>query len=323
MARPNTGNEKIDWYQALIGSLADAMEEALTDGRAWQKCWKSLWESGLPHNGKSGHQYHGINVWHLALQGYTDPRWYTYKQAASLGAQVRKGEKHTKILFWRFIRVYEDANGKEVKNPSRKRIKKDNLTFVEKFPVKSYYRVFNAEQIDGLPEMEVEDVDPGAKYLQAQLLLDILGIEPKHIKGGNVACYRPSDDTIRLPAPGQFDSIEHYWATAMHEVIHWTGHKSRLDRDLKGRFGSDAYAMEELVAELGSAFLCAHLGIEGELRHPEYLAAWVKRSGEDKYALYTAAKLAQQAVDFIIDGGVAEATESENDESEAAVAKAA
>lgn len=312
MARPNTGNAKTDWYQHFTNEIVTSMEKALQDSKEWKKSWEGLWKHGLPHNGSSGRRYNGLNIWILALQGHEDPRWYTYKQAEGLGAQVRKGEKGTKVYFWNFIKVYEDLNGKEVRKPTPEQINSGAVRLVRTIPSLRIYTVFNASQIDGLPEMEIEEVDLGAKYINAQALVEILNIDLKHIKGSGVACYRPGEDSICVPAAGQFETVEHYWATVLHEVVHWTGHKSRLDRDLSGRFGSDAYAMEELVAELGSAFLCAHLGIEGELRHPEYLASWIKRLKSDNRAIFKAATLAQKAVDFIIDGGGVQAEAGED-----------
>lgn len=337
MARRTAPQEKkarTDWYVTLTNETIQAMEAAMRDGREWSKMW--IGRSGLPHNGLTGRQYHGLNVWLLILRPFSDPRWFTFDQAKqAVGYKknpawkgkadtykgiakwiwtgegddphhgVRKGEKGTKVHYWVFIRKYEDrVTGKEVRRPTQAQINSNSVRLVETFPVLKVFTVFNAEQIEGLPVLDIPDVNPGEKYLQAEALLSILDVDLNHVPGSNAPCYRPGADQVALPAPGQFDNVEHYWATALHEVVHWTGHKNRLGRDLNLRFGSDAYAFEELVAELGSAFLCTHLGIEGDLRHPEYLASWIKRLRTDKYAIFKASSLAQKAVDFILAGGV-------------------
>jgi len=273
-----------------------------------------------------------------------DPRWYTFDQAMQAvgykrnpkwkgrkdtfkgikkwlwngegpepkGLGVRKGEKGVKVFYWRFIKKYENrATGKAVRKPTPEQIASGEVKLVGTIPFLKIHTVFNANQIEGLESIDIPDVDPGEKYIQAQCLVDLMpGLNVRHIAGSDMAGYNKHSDEVLMPAPGQFDSIEHYWATVLHEMTHWTGHENRLDRDLSNRFGSDAYAFEELVAELGSVFLCAHLGIEGNLQHPQYLASWIRRMKEDKYAVFKAASLAQKAVDFILAGG---AVESEDD----------
>jgi putative DNA primase/helicase len=304
---PHNGKTRVDWYQSITDTIITELEALQANpGSGWKQPWEGMWRSGIPQNGASGRRYNGLNIWLLALRGHGDPRWYTYKQAAGLKAQVRKSEKGTKVFFWQFFKKYVDMNGNPVRKPSKADIASGAVRNVGSSPFLKVYTVFNAEQIDGLPTLDIPDVEPGMKYLEAQALLEILEVDVNHVPGTNTACYRPGSDSVILPAPGQFDSIEHYWATALHEVVHWTGNKARLDRDLNVRFGTDAYAMEELVAELGSAFLCAHLGIEGELRHPEYVAGWLTRLRSDKYAIFKAASLAQKAVDFVLEGGVSE-----------------
>lgn len=336
MARPvPTGSKaKTDWYEELTNRIISVLEELALNPKAWSKPWKGL--SGMPRNGLTGRHYNGFNVWLLALVGRGDPRWYTFNQAKEAtgykrnpdwkgrsdtyrgvkkwvwtgegedpGHGVRKGEHGTHVFYWHFVKKYEDRDtGREIRKPSQSQIVSGKAKLARTIPVIKVYTVFNATQIDGLPTLDIPDIDPGEKYAQAQALVEILSVDVRHHAGSDVAGYSPKTDDIQLPAPGQFKDIEHYWATALHEVVHWTGHGSRLDRDLSVRFGSDAYAFEELVAEIGSAFLCAHLGIEGELQHPQYIAHWLKRLREDKYAVFKASSLAQQAMDFILAGGV-------------------
>jgi antirestriction protein ArdC len=305
MARtaPEDKAERLDWYAELTNKIIEALEAAQKDPAGWRKPWQGLWKYGTPQNGATGRKYNGLNVWLLALAGHSDSRWYTYKQAEGLKAQVRKGEKGTKVFFWQFLPKYADQNGNPVYKPTKAQIASGEVKVVGRVPFLKVYTVFNADQIDGLPVIDIPVVDPGAKYLQAEALMTSLEIDINHVPGSDTACYRPGADCVVLPAPGQFDTVENYWATAMHEVVHWTGHKDRLDRDLSDRFGGDAYAFEELVAELGAAFLCAHLGIEGDLRHPQYIASWLKRLRQDKFAVFKAASLAQKAVDYVLAGG--------------------
>jgi len=281
MAR--TDKPRSDWYQDVTDRIIASLEAGPGE---WSKPWKSLGVNGMPRNGSSNRQYNGINVWLLALSGYSDARWYTFNQAKALDANVRKGEKGTKIVFWQFISE-KDENGVETG---------------KKIPLLRVFTVFNAQQIEGLPNVEkAPEVDPTVGFEKAAEIVAALGATVSH--GGDRACYIPSEDSIRLPEPGQFTNLAHYWSTTLHEIGHWTGHTSRLDRKLGNRFGSNEYAMEELVAEITSAFTCAALGIEGELSHPEYINNWLKVLRGDKYAVFGAAREAQKAAAFILNGG--------------------
>lgn len=296
MAR-NQNAPKTDWYQEVTDRIVASLEAG---PEAWVKPWKDMGRGGLPRNGKTGRKYSGVNVWLLALSGYGDSRWFTFNQAKEMGASVRKGEKGTKIVFWTFLPQKE--NGVETG---------------KKIPMLRVFTVFNAEQIEGLPTTEpVPEVNPAVGFEKAAQVVAALGATVLH--GGDVACYNTSTDAIRLPDAHQFNNLAHYWATNLHEHAHWTGHSSRLDRQLANRFGSDAYAMEELVAEITSAFTCAALGIEGEMSHPGYIAAWLKILKGDKHAVFSAARAAQKAADFILNGGAQQDTveedESENEE---------
>lgn len=272
---------KNDWYQDVTDRIVAALEAGPGE---WAKPWKSLGVNGMPRNGSSNRQYNGLNVWLLALAGYSDARWYTFNQAKNLDANVRKGEKGTKIVYWQFI-AEKDENGVETG---------------KKIPLLRVFTVFNHAQVEGLPEEQeaIPSTDPAQTHAEAMRILESLGADVRH--GGDRASYSLDEDLIRLPEVGQFISVENYIATRAHESVHWTGHGSRLNRDLKNRFGSNAYAMEELVAELGAAFLCVRMGVEGDLQHPHYLAHWIKILRGDKYAIFSAARTAQQAVDFIL-----------------------
>jgi antirestriction protein ArdC len=282
MARSTKTAPKNDWYADVTDRIIAALEAGPGE---WAKPWKSMGVNGMPRNGKSNRQYNGVNIWLLALAGYSDARWYTFNQAKELGANVRKGEKGTKIVYWQFI-AEKDENGVETG---------------KKIPLLRVFTVFNREQVEGLPADVGEaapSINPADTHAEAMTALEAVGADVRH--GGDRASYSLAEDCIRLPNVEQFHMVEHYLATRAHETIHWTGAEGRLNRDLKNRFGSDAYAMEELVAEIGAAFLCARLGVEGELQHPKYLAHWLKVLRGDKYAVFGAARAAQQAVDFIL-----------------------
>jgi len=277
-----------DLYQAVTDRIVAALEKGVAP---WVRPWSASSGEfgGLPFNGYTRRAYRGVNVWLLMIageeKGYTDPRWFTLKQANTLGARIRRGEKSTVVIFWKQHTVEDRSDGGDG---------------VEKtIPLLRSYRVFNAAQCEGIAELpkppeEAEEV----RHQKAKELVERSRAEFRH--GGDQACYVPGADVVRLPRREAFESEESYWGTALHELTHWTGHGSRLDRDLSGRFGSEAYAAEELVAEMGAAFVCATLGIEGQLRHPEYIGSWLKVLGNDKRAVFTASSLAQRAADLLL-----------------------
>lgn len=334
--------KKMSIEQEVTQAILARLKELQDDPKKWVKPWEGMFTRGLPLR-SNGKPFTGINVLLLGMAGYTDPRWYTFNQAKeALGYVknpawkgrkstfkgipkflwkgegedprfgVRKGEKGSLAVRVSRVDIYEDTSGKRVYPPKgdktgwKARLASGDVTRKASFFRTRCYKVFNAEQIDGLPPMvdpdSIEQVDPAEKYAEAEAIIAATGAKIIHVAGSDVACYRPGQDGISLPEPGQFRSVEDYMSTKFHEVVHWTGHQSRLNRDMSGTHGSPEYAFEELVAELGSAFLCAHLGIEGTLQHPEYLSAWVKRLGEDEKAILRAASLAQKATDFILDG---------------------
>lgn len=279
-----------DIYTRITNQIIEAMEAGADQ---WQMPWHFDGAGMRPVNAVSGKPYRGVNV--LALwcaadaAGYSSDKWATYKQWAESGQQVRKGEKSSTIVFWKINDAGEEteAEGDDQNGPRR--------------IVARGYNVFNAEQIEGYqaptapPCPEVQRLDHADEFFSA------LGADIQH--GGGRAFYRPATDHIQMPPFEVFRSTVAYYATLSHEVTHWTGAKTRLDRDLKGRFGDEAYAAEELVAELGAAFLCADLGLANEPRpdHAAYVASWIKVLKNDKRAIFTAAAKAQQAASFAHD----------------------
>ena len=252
--------------------------------------------AGLPINLKTGNPYNGVNVlllWATAQEkGYTSNYWLTFKQAKEMGGMVRKGEKATTGVFWGTREIEEaDASGDET---------------TRKAGFAKAFSVFNLDQIDGLT---VPDAAPAGHewdaHQAAEALIQASGA--RIIEGGARAFYRPADDEIHMPDRERFENAENFYAVNLHELTHWTGHATRCARDLKGRFGDDAYAMEELIAELGAAFLCAETGIQGRIEHhASYIKSWLKVLKSDHRAIVTAASKASQAARFLIDGQPAE-----------------
>ncbi len=271
-------------YEEVTAKIIAELEKG---SAPWVKPWKGNGIADLPFNAATGRRYNGVNVlllWGTALEkGYQHASWLTYLQAKTLGGQVRKGEHATAIVF------------------AGSTAKKDSTGEEEKYRFLRFHSIFNVEQVDGLPE-RFTGIPPPPRPLDdalsnAEEFIALLGADIRH--GGSRAAYAPTLDTILMPHREQFESDALYVATKLHEHGHWTGHKSRLDRDLTGRFGGEAYAGEELVAELTEAFLCAELAIPGQLRHPEYIASWLKVLGEDKRAIFTAAGKATEAANYM------------------------
>lgn len=266
-------------YQEITDSIIAELEKGAAP---WVKPWNA--PNSADKNIISQKAYRGINRLILAMQGlrYQVPVWGTYKQWESLGAQVRKGEKGTKIVFWSQAKT-TNPEGEE-----------------KAYAFAKAYFVFNVSQVDGMDIIPSGDVvNDNAKIEACEKR--IAETQATIIHGGDTACFIPSSDVIRMPEIGTFQSSEHYYATAFHELTHWTSAKGRCDRDLsKGRFGNAEYAFEELVAELGAAFLCSQYGIKGDLRHAGYIQSWLKALKNDNKAIFKASGLAQQAADFIL-----------------------
>lgn len=291
---------KFNAYAEVTSTVLEAMKSGSTP---WVKPWKDLPadQSGTPHNAFSGRAYRGINSvlgWLAAERyGFKSQGWLTYKQAVELGGHVRKGEKaRLQVVFFKTLDIKE-------KNKAGEDVTK-------RIPLIRLASVFNVEQCEcitlpqrKMPELRATDADAFVKDMAERIGMK-LGI------GGNRACYIPALDVVQMPTAKAFVADEAALATFFHEAGHWTGHKTRLNRDLTGRFGDAAYAFEELVAELTSAFLCAANRVNGQLQHPQYLANWIKVLENDDRAFFKAASLAQAAADYI---GKADAEEEIED----------
>ena len=285
--------KRTDIYTSVTNRIIEQLEQGV---RPWHKPWNAEHAAGkimrpLRHN---CHAYNGINIlmlWDSAeQQGFSCPIWLTFKQVKELKGFVHKGEKSSQV-------VYASSFTKKAKDDSEEETERD-------IPFLKQYAVFNAEQCDELPdhfyelkEQPNETIEPIAQAVAffADTGANIRG-------GGSRACYVESQDLIRMPRLETFDNAESHAATLAHEMVHWTKHKTRLGRDLgRKKWGDEGYAMEELVAEIGSAFLCADLQITPEVRedHAAYIESWLKVLKEDNRAVFTAASMASKAADYL------------------------
>lgn len=288
----NSISARADVYTRVTDRIINALEAGT---RPWMRPWASAKGNGLVarplrHNGIA---YRGINVvmlWGDAIEkGFSSATWMTYQQAQDLGAHVRKGESGSLVVYAdKFKRTETDDKGQDVER---------------EIPFMKGYTVFNIEQIENLPAMYHSEPKPPAtipeQIAAAESFFAATGADFQH--GGHRAFYAPSLDVIQLPPLEIFRDSESYAATKAHELIHWTGNDQRLAREFGKRFGDKAYAIEELVAEMGAAFLCADLGVTPEVLpdHADYLAHWLDVLKTDKRAIFTAAAQAQRAADYL------------------------
>lgn len=283
---------KIDLYQSVTDRIVAALE-------AGAPPWVCPWGRGpglsAPVNLGSGRPYQGINVLLLNLQamsrGFALNRWLTYRQAQALGAQVRHGEQGTTVVFFKMLEVQGHAAQATQPEDRRKVV-----------PLLRAFTVFNAAQLEGLHEGLLPAPAPQhwSPVTAADEVLVHSGAVIRH--GGTQAFYSPAQDCIQLPEPGRFETADAYYRVALHELTHWSGHATRCNRPLQGRQHIEAYAFEELVAEIGSAFLCGHCGLPGSLQHASYVQDWLRALRNDRRLIFTAAALAQKASDYLLTG---------------------
>lgn len=281
-----------DLHQRITQQIIQAIEAGAGDYRMpWNTSDSS---ASLPQNPVGKYEYHGINVLSLwasqQLRAFTTGRWATYRQWLSIGAQVRKGETGSPTVFYQPIIGDDD---RENSSDSASAQTRSVRPFVLKMAT-----VFNADQVDGF---HPEHVAPPADQRQDMAEQVIKNSKARILWGGEKACYLPTRDEIHLPHPEEFVSTEAYYGVAFHELIHWTGHESRCSRDLSGWFGSAAYAMEELVAELGAAFLSAEFGVSPQPRadHAQYIGSWLEVLRSEPKAIFSAASTAKQACRYL------------------------
>lgn len=277
--------KQTELYQAIADKVLDMMEKLGTD---WLRPFSdSVKQSGGCYNVITKKPYRGINQLLLGWAGYSSPAWASYKQWAEKGMPVRKGEKGSMVVFFSLIEIKElDATGQP-----------------KKIPMLKNYVVFNAEQCENYvaePVEIVEEISDKQRLEDADIFFQKTGAKIRYINQDR-AYYSPSHDEICLPNIDGFVDATRYYSTLGHEVVHWTGHKTRLDRLKMTGFGSPEYAQEELIAELGAAFLCAQLGIDNEPRadHATYLNSWMKALKNDKKCFVKACSQATKSLDFL------------------------
>jgi len=312
MPRKSSRSQKQSPAARITAAIIKKLEEGT---KPWVQPWR-----GLPVSRPlryCGTPYRGMNtfwLWMVAeAGGFQSPYWMTYRQCAALGGQVRKGEKSTIAIFYKSYTKKIEAHSPDDPESETRRVLKS-------------YAVFNADQCDNLPDryhpkLEVQEIEPEGREAALDSFFESVGANIR--ESGSAAYYEPVIDRITMPPAHLFNGYDHYYATLAHECSHWTGHKSRLNRNLKNRFRSAAYAAEELVAELSSAILGAELGLPVSHldNHASYIASWLKLLKNDDRAMLTAAARAEKAACLLLklgDHDTAIAEESDNDLSEAA-----
>ena len=285
-----------DVYQIVTDQVIELLEQGKIP---WQKPWRGG-AAGMPKNAISKKPYRGVNVFLLAMiqefKGYDCPYWLTYKQAQELGGNVKKGEKSTLVVYWKPM---EKENPDDPENP-------------ETYMVLRYYRVFNVQQchdldLSKLPADAVDDT-PDLDFSPIQACENVVKHfikRPEIVHNCQQAYYSPSKDIINLPRPETFSDEQSYYATLFHELTHSTGHERRLKRPGvvdKAAFGSETYSKEELVAEMGAAFLCGFCDIANRTidNTVAYLQGWLGKLRSDKRLVVQAAAQAQKAADYIL-----------------------
>jgi putative DNA primase/helicase len=287
---------KLPFHQTVAEKLVAQLKEGTAP---WQKPWRPGDPGALlPVNPTTGKRYKGINAIHLMSQGFEDQRWMTYKQAETAGAQVRKGEKGTSIQYWKFSEQQEvrDAAGNPVRDAAGE-VRSQPVPLER--PRVFFATVFNAQQIDGMPPIERSKQQSWEAHLLADSILRASGAAIHHGEA-NRAFYRPSTDSIHLPDKEQFEAADRYYAMALHELGHWTGHSTRLTRDLAHPFGSEGYAREELRAEIASMILGDELGIGHDpQQHVAYVGSWIKALQDDPLEIFRAAADAEKIQGYV------------------------
>ncbi|UFS71760.1 ssDNA-binding domain-containing protein [Geomonas sp. RF6] len=277
-------------YDVINARITELLEAGTVP---WRKTWNA--EANVPKNLVSGKEYRGINIFLLGCMTYGSPYWLTFKQATEKGGHVRKGEKSSPVIFWKWI-DRKDADGDDAEDTSNGKV-----------PLLRYYSVFNLEQVEGIPSPPSPEniINPFTPIERAEQIIAGMPLRPDIRHGGNEASYSPMLDYVRLPEPSAFQSPEEYYSTVFHELTHATGHASRVGR--KGIlepsfFGSHSYSKEELVAEMGAAFLCGIAGIEQGtiVNSAAYIRGWLKALKDDKKMLVMAAAQAQKSSDYIL-----------------------
>lgn len=290
--------EPRDFRQEVTDNIIRLLEQGTAP---WQKPWDASGSLLMPMNPTTGKAYRGGNVIHLfavaMTRGYDDPRWMTYRQAQEHDWQVRKGEKGTQIEFWDVKRITTGEPEPDQPEPDEPEQKRSRL-------IHRVYTVFNASQIDGIPAIKTNPRTPFEAVQAGEAILNGSGAVIHHDQIDRAFYSRGTDD-IHLPRREFFPDAPGYYGTALHELAHWTGHPTRLNRPTLTEsycFGDPNYAQEELRAELASVFLAAERGIPHQPdRHASYVASWIKALRNDKNEIFRAAADATKATDYLLD----------------------
>jgi len=288
---------QVDMYKHISDVTLALMEQHDSN---WCQSWENTAMGGTLRNAITGHCYSGLNIFLLShaiqVNGWTSGEFMGYNQAVAKGYQVKKGEKGTLITYYKQIikTEWDETKGEEVEKFER---------------YLRHHHVFNADQVEGYEGKTLEETNTKPETFNNTLVEQaVKATGASIVHGGNTACYIPSLDRIKMPKKESFintnyDTAEEaYYGTLLHELTHWTAHEKRLARDLSGRFGNSAYACEELVAEIGSVFLCSMLGVKSEPSpaNAQYLNHWMEVIKKDKKAIVKAFGLAQKASDFVL-----------------------
>ena len=273
-------------YQIVNEKIVEQLQKGVVP---WRMPWR---QAGVPSNFISKKAYRGINVFLLAVQGYTSPYWLSFKQCNGLGGKVRKGEHSTLVIYWKILESWkENTDGKRE---------------LKKVPLLRYYQVFNVEQCEGLklpPVVDGDKLDFQPLELAEAVVEGYLD-KPELQSKENQAYYSPSLDIVNMPKMENFKSVSGYYASLFHELAHSTGHGDRLGRDgitASTGFGSERYSKEELVAEFGASFLCGLCGIESELENSaSYIKGWMEKISENEKWLVCSATQGQKAVEYML-----------------------
>jgi len=301
-------------YQIVTDRIINSLKAGVIP---WEKPWKTPHFHGgpFPRNFRTGKPYRGVNVLLLWSSPYSSPFWLTFKQALDLKGSVRKGEKGTPIVFYKQLQDRKD-------DQTATDEKKERIPFVL-----CYYTVFNVEQCDGLNLPQIDQPTTSTQIETDETCEAIVtgwaNRPALHLTGEHEyrAYYRPSSDSVHMPARPRFVDTPHYYSTLFHELVHSTGHESRLHRSFGAGFGDELYSKEELIAEMGAAFLSAIAGIANEHTHRNttaYLQNWISQLQEDNRLIVQAAANAQKAVDLILGTTFESEAETEEREEEAA-----
>ncbi len=277
-------------YEVITARIIKQLEAGVAP---WHKPWKASGKSGLPRNLVSGREYRGINVWILLSSGYASPCWLTFRQARELEGHVRQGEVGLPVVYWKFGKREVQDGDEVVEKPS---------------VLCRYYTVFNVEQCEGLriqPADPTEDQPQVPPIEACEQVVDAWLGKPMIRHGGDCASYSKMLDCVQMPERTCFDSVEEYYSTLFHELTHSTGHPTRLNRSTLTdfeRFGDQNYSREELVAEMGSAFLAGYCGIENKTinNSAAYLHNWLEVLKDDSRLVLIGASQSQKAADLIL-----------------------